>query len=163
MPEEKPEPEPEKKPEQKPEKKPEQKPEKKPEPAPKKDDPLSIPDEARNDNDLSFLEGCWRSVTDLFSTKNNEPLVAEYCFDNRGQGRQIIREQNGKICTGGVEARFNNGGNLEMKSFPARCPDGSHYMPETVYCTGSDSSTLCKGVSTNNGRRHEWDAKFYRK
>ncbi len=158
-----PEPQPEAKPEPKPEKKQEPKPEKKPEQKPQKDEPLRIPDNAREENDLSFLEGCWRSVTDLFNSRTGEPVVTEYCFDKSGQGRQIIREQDGRICTGGVEAQFGAGGSLTMKSFPARCPDGNSYVPETVQCTGSDNSTNCKGTSTNNGRRNQWDARFYRK
>lgn len=129
---------------------------------PKKDAPLTIPEDAKQNNDLSFLEGCWRSETDLYSTRTGERIVAEYCFDKNGKGRRLVREKNGQICNGGVTARFDGSGRLYMQSDEARCAQGGNYVPQQVECTGNDTSTNCKGRELG-GKRNKWDARFYRK
>ena len=148
----------------KPEPAPVPKAEPKPEPKakPKKNDPLSIPDDAKKNKDMAFLEGCWRSETDLFNSRTHEKLVAEYCFDKHGKGRRIIREKNGQVCNGGVTARFGADGALLMDSDQAHCARGGNYVPQRVECTGNNTSTNCKGNELG-GRRNKWDARFYRK
>ena len=133
-----------------------------PTPKPKHNDPMNIPPEAAKNNDVSFLEGCWTSVTNLFNN-SGEPIVGEYCFNKRGQGRRFIREKNGKRCSGAVTARFNGGGgNLAIDSAEAHCPDGTTYVPQQVQCRGTGTSTKCDGQELG-GRRNRWDAGFRRK
>ena len=133
-----------------------------PTPKPKHNDPMNIPPEAAKNNDVSFLEGCWTSVTNLFNN-SGEPIVGEYCFNKRGQGRRFIREKNGKRCSGAVTARFNGGGgNLAIDSAEAHCPNGTTYVPQQVQCRGTGTSTKCDGQELG-GRRNRWDAGFRRK
>ena len=133
-----------------------------PTPKPKHNAPMNIPPEAAKNNDVSFLEGCWTSVTNLFNN-SGEPIVGEYCFNKRGQGRRFIREKNGKRCSGAVTARFNGGGgNLAIDSAEAHCPDGTTYVPQQVQCRGTGTSTKCDGQELG-GRRNRWDAGFRRK
>ena len=119
------------------------------------------PEKPVKKNDLTFLEGCWTSETGLYSHPSNEPIIAEYCFDKNGKGRRFVRERNGQVCSGSASARFQ-GNRLLFDSDPARCPRGGTYVPQKVECTGSESSTQCKGNELG-GARHKWDARFRRK
>ena len=141
---------------------PQPKPKPAPTPKPRHNDPMTIPPEAAKNNDVSFLEGCWTSVTNLYNN-SGEPIVGEYCFNKRGQGRRFVRERGGKRCSGAVTARFNGGGgNLAIDSAEAHCPDGTTYVPQQVQCRGTGSSTRCYGNELG-GRRNKWDAGFRRK
>ena len=155
------EPAPEPKPEPKP--KPQPKPEPKPEPKPKprKNEDLNIPADAAKKNDLSFLEGCWQSDTGLFSHPSNTPIIAEYCFDKKGQGRRFVREENGQVCSGPATAKFE-GNRLVWRAGTAPCPKGNQYVPQQVQCTGNDKSTRCQGVEQSK-RNLRWKADFKRK
>lgn len=131
-------------------------------PRPKKNEPLKIPEDAPRKKDMSFLEGCWRSETGLYSSRTGKPIIAEYCFDKHGNGRRLVREQNGDVCNGGVRADFTGDGRLRMDSAEARCPRGSKYVPQRVECTGNESSTTCRGRELG-GKNTRWDARFTRK
>lgn len=161
----KPAPKPAPKPEPKPEPIPE--PEPKPEPKPKaqKNDPLTIPKEAPKSNDMSFLEGCWRSESGLANARTGAPIIAEYCFDKNGKGRRLVREKNGQVCNGSARATFAADGRLLVEADEAHCPrSGSSYVPQKVECTGNETSTRCKGRERSNELvPRRWDAKFYRK
>lgn len=158
-------PEPKPAPQPKPEKPKEQPkpvdPPKQPEKPKKKNDDLTIPQDAAKKNDLSFLEGCWTSETGLYSHPSNEPIVAEYCFDKKGKGRRFVRERNGQVCSGSANARFQ-GNRLNFESDQARCPRGGTYVPQKVECTGSENTTQCKGRELGAGK-NKWDARFRRK
>ncbi len=110
----------------------------------KKGEAMQIPKDAAKNNDLSFLEGCWRSVTNLYSSATGEPIEAEYCFSANGKGRRFIRQRDGGVCSGPASARFS-GSRLDIKAPEAGCPDGSNYVPQKVQCNGSGSSTQCHG------------------
>lgn len=158
-----PEPVPAPKAEAKPEPKPAPKPEPKPEPKPKprKGEDLKIPEDAASKKDLSFLEGCWVSETGLFSHPRNEPIIAEYCFDKKGQGRRFVRERNGQVCSGPAQAQFE-GSRLTFEAGDARCPRGGQYVPQQVECRGNNTSTQCSGHEMG-GKNLRWKARFKRK
>jgi hypothetical protein len=137
--------------------------EEKPKERPKvRNEDLAIPDDAAKKNDLTFLEGCWTSETGLYSHPSNTPIIAEYCFDKKGNGRRFVRERNGKVCNGSAKARFQQGGKLQFDSNNARCPDGRSYVPQNVECTGSENSTRCDGRELGAGN-NRWNARFRRK
>ena len=138
---------------------PEPKPE--PKPKPRKNEDLNIPADAAKKNDLSFLEGCWQSDTGLFSHPSNTPIIAEYCFDKKGQGRRFVREENGQVCSGPATAKFE-GNRLVWRAGSAPCPKGNQYVPQQVQCTGNDKSTRCQGVEQSK-RNLRWKADFKRK
>ena len=125
-----------------------------------KDASLVIPPDAREKNDLSFLDGRWRCETGLANATTGEPIVLEFSFDKSGIGKCSVTEKNGKVCIGPVRAAFDSDGALNIEVDEAVCPDGGGYEPETVQCTGSGSSVVCKG---SRGKPNEWDARFYRK
>ena len=136
-------------------------PPKEPEKPKKKNEDLTIPQDAAKKNDLSFLEGCWTSETGLYSHPSNEPIIAEYCFDKKGSGRRFVRERNGQVCSGPASARFQ-GNRLNFESGQAKCPRGGIYVPQKVECTGSENTTQCKGREQGAGN-NKWDARFRRK
>ncbi|MDO5537213.1 MAG: SrfA family protein [Desulfovibrionaceae bacterium] len=111
---------------------------------PAKGSTMQIPKDAAKNNDLSFLEGCWRSVTELHESLKGTPIVAEYCFEANGRGRRLVYEQDGSVCSGPATARFS-GANLDISSARSRCPKGGYYVREKVQCRGSGSSTTCDG------------------
>jgi hypothetical protein len=161
--------------------KPKEAPKPKPEarPAPQKGTPLTIPGDAGQKNDLSFLDGCWRCETGLVNSRTRRPVIVEYCFDKSGNGRRSVDERGGGVCSGPARAAFDGGGKLRIDAGNAPCPGGSGYVPQTVECTGAVDATHCKGKERAGGSGEgkggllgkifgggndiQWDAKFYRK
>jgi hypothetical protein len=132
-------------------------------PEPEKDAPLVIPDAARQKNDLSFLDGCWRCETGLGNARTNRPVIVEYCFDKNGNGKRIIREEDGKLCSGPAQATFDRNGGLRIDTPAAPCPGGRSYIPQIVECTGNDRAADCTGGPRGKSGGDTWNAKFYRK
>ena len=93
----------------------------------------------------------------MFSHPSNTPIIAEYCFDKKGQGRRFVREENGQVCSGPATAKFE-GNRLVWRAGSAPCPKGN----QQVQCTGNDKSTRCQGVEQSK-RNLRWKADFKRK
>ncbi|MDO5538253.1 MAG: hypothetical protein Q4F72_12095, partial [Desulfovibrionaceae bacterium] len=138
------------------------------EPAPKEEAPaasgeqMNIPEEAAKANDLSFLEGCWRSNTGLVN-QDGIAVTTEYCFDARGEGTRSLIETGpeGLRCSGPATARFSQD-SLQIEAEEAVCSDNRNtYVGQSVVCTGSGSATICSGreKSSNNS----WQAGFVRR
>ena len=134
-----------------------------PPPGVKKDAPLVIPDDARQKNDLSFLDGCWRCETGLVNARTHKPVIVEYCFDKNGNGKRIVKEQDGSVCSGPAQATFGRNGTLHIDTPAASCPDGRSYIPQIVECTGNDRAADCTGRTKGKSGGDTWNAKFYRK
>jgi hypothetical protein len=154
-----PEPEPPKPEPPKPEPKPERRPKPKV-PKQKKGEDLKIPEDARKNNDMGFLEGCWNSDSGLVDS-SGDPVIVTYCFDDKGNGtRAISRKQKGDRCAGSVRARFDRSGKLLIDADGAACPRGSAFVPHRVEClpgTGGDAN--CNGREMG-GFKNRWNAKF---
>ena len=154
-----------------------------PKPAPKanktpKGSAMQIPKDAAKNNDLSFLEGCWRSVTDLHSSATGELVEVEYCFQSNGSGRRRVLENSGGICTGSVKANFA-GARLDISAGKAHCSSGGYFVSQDVQCNGNGSSTNCSGkehggggnilgqiigaIFGSGGSDNRWSAVFIRK
>ncbi len=120
---------------------------------------LEIPEDAAARNDLSFLEGCWRNVTPLATTKG-EQVDALYCFRADGRGERSLSLPSGH-CQGSLSASFENG-ELHLSVDRAQCSPGSSsswFVGENVICTGSGRHTNCRGREETG---KEWDAGFVR-
>ncbi len=122
---------------------------------------LEIPRDAPRNNDLSFLEGCWRSVTDLYNN-NGTPIEGEYCFDRNGKGRRFVRQENGVRCSGSARARFQ-GSRLHIESDWAACRGKQKYVPQNIDCQGTGASTSCQGRDSGGGLHSRWKAGFVKK
>jgi hypothetical protein len=148
-------------PEPKPTPKPTPKPAPKPEtPRQKKGEDLKIPDAARKNNDMGFLEGCWNSASGL-ADSSGDPVVVTYCFDAKGNGtRAITRKQRGDRCAGPVQARFDGSGKLLIDADGAACPRGSAFVPHRVECVpGAGGHADCNGRE-QGGFKNRWNAQF---
>lgn len=139
-----------------------------PPPAPKPpveaklDESLRIPEEAKRSGDMSFLAGCWASITTLVNQRTGAPIVAEYCFDENGFGRSIRTEPNTQ-CVGPMRARFDDQGSLTVEETEmAVCGDGRRYTQTTVTCSpGQNGIAQCTGV--NRGSRDAYTVGLQRK
>ena len=124
---------------------------------------MQIPEDAAKNNDLSFLEGCWRSVTELHNSVTGEPVEAEYCFQSNGEGLRRVIGKNGGICSGSASANFS-GSKLVITGGKASCKHGPSFVRQKVQCRGTGSSTHCSGQEIFRGRiTNRWDAVFIRK
>ena len=160
-PQPKPEPKPKPEPQPTPEPQPEPKAEPKPVAKPRKGDPLVIPEDARKNNDLSFLEGCWESDAGLFSSTTAEPINIRYCFDKNGRGTQEVEQERNGRCVGPIRARFDSSGKLRMDVDRASCTRGGGYVPQLVECTrGNDGKADCDGKERGGPRT--WKNPFRR-
>ena len=125
-------------------------------------DTLEIPDDARKNNDLSFLEGCWYCETGLFSSATGEPVTVLYCFDDKGRGSRTIKEKKtGGKCQGGVTAQFDSSGKLRIRGGNAKCTSGGAFVPQTVECQQQGKKAQCFGRE-ESGRGTRWKAQFRR-
>jgi hypothetical protein len=140
---------------------PQPKPEPKPKaPAQKKGEDLKIPEDARKNKDMRFLEGCWNSDSGLMDS-SGDPVTVTYCFDDKGNGtRAINRKQRGDRCAGSVRARFDASGKLLIDADGAACPRGSAFVPHRVECLpGTGGDARCNGRELG-GFKNRWNAKF---
>lgn len=134
----------------------------KPQLAAKPEESLRIPEEAKRSGDMSFLAGCWASITTLVNQRTGAPIVAEYCFDANGFGRSIRTEPNTQ-CVGPMRARFDDRGSLTVEETEmAVCGDGRRYTQTTVTCSpGENGVAQCTGV--NRGARDTYSVGLQRK
>lgn len=145
----------------------EKKPEKKSEPKPekqKKGEDMRIPENAKKNKDVSFLEGCWDSDPGLVSMNTGEPIDVKYCFDASGRGTRTVTMTRSKDrCAGPVRARFDALGNLIINADGAPCGKGGNFVPQDVQCSqaAGGGKATCYGQE-RGGKRNKWDAKFRR-
>jgi hypothetical protein len=128
----------------------------------KPDEDLSIPEDAKRSGDMSFLEGCWTTITGLVNVRTREPIVYEYCFDKNGQGTASVTERSGRRCVAPTTARVDETGKLIIEDQSVlRCPQGDHYVSTRVQCESSSGGTAqCSAIQSNNTR---WQATMKRK
>jgi hypothetical protein len=115
--------------------------------------PLSIP---TNPENMDFLSGCWRSITSLAERRTKKPIQHEYCFDDRGNGKVIIRS-NRYVCTGKINATMQGQKELMMKTI-GRVPCaknnevGYFFGWEAVCQSQTDGTALCQAVEETKTR-----------
>ncbi|MBP2312697.1 SrfA family protein [Azospirillum soli] len=119
--------------------------------------PLVIPEEARKQGRVDFLEGNWRSRTDLYETRSGQPVVVDYSFDRKGGGTLTIRQKNGVVCQGPAQARMQDGRlTIDGLNDPT-CSDGSAFTRSRIDCTvGEGGRAACQGRHSN-GRTFQVD------
>ena len=91
-----------------------------PPPEPPPTPPEDIPQEAWQDQDIGFLEGCWTLISPL---RMNEVSTGrsigvrqwQICFDQQGNGFQTVTMENGMTCSGPIGGNFLPNGNLRLE------------------------------------------------
>jgi hypothetical protein len=100
---------------------------------------LVIPEHSIENNDLSFLEGCWISDSNLINFYTKLPVVVKYCFDNVGHAVTTLdeKDKNGNllgVCSTTGRARFEDG-NLIFENNGPICPyNNTQYSKKKVVC-----------------------------
>lgn len=107
---------------------------------------LSIPEDARADGTVDFLDGRWRSRTSLMDSRTGRPLDVEYEFSD-GEGTSTITRSDGVACRAPVQARMTDGTLELVQTGPAACPDGTAFDASRVECTpDQDGRAQCRGI-----------------
>jgi hypothetical protein len=124
-----------------------------PPPGPKPGDGFVIPADG-DPNDLSFLEGCWRT-DGLERKETGQPVTYEYCFTGKGKGKATLKEFNssGKhtgTCNATVTAR-RKGQSVQMRDSGLRCRGGRYYHVATLDCQNSKGTSNNCTIKTTGG------------
>ncbi|MDI1283082.1 MAG: SrfA family protein [Reyranella sp.] len=107
------------------------------------DDRLRMPGPTNN---MSFLQGCWR--TDPFRHERGQAQagVSSYCFDANGNG-QLEWRRGRTACRTSAQARFE-GAVLRLRDADTNCNDGSRWYADQLVCQrGADDVAQCSGSS----------------
>ena len=116
------------------------------------DTPLVIPGQPEN---LEFLDGCWRSVTDLFDTRDKKPIQHEYCFNDHGAGEVTVKS-NRFTCKGKISAVMQGRKKLVIKTLDSAlaCNNESRFSGWQVICQSQkDGQAVCQGTNYNDKTR----------
>lgn len=120
----------------------------------KSGDPLRIPQEAVQNGDLSFLEGCWQGTRPEYFSKR---IIKEcFCFGSSGKsGKRRIFDGAQRRCIGATKAKLSGNGVLSVASSGAACNDGERWGGAEMVCRNSGPRTPCSWIFTdaNNGRQ----------
>jgi len=97
--------------------------------------------------DLSILKGRWVCDRGLANKKTRQPVIVIYEFDDKGQGRAIVREQGHEDCSGQATARFDkSNAALIIDTERQNCPDNEAYAAEAIECrTNFNDFARCMG------------------
>lgn len=109
--------------------------------------PPQIDSEAWDDRRIDLLDGCWELESRFVTTNRQTGEESRYsewtmCFDASGLGHEEMRADNGNSCSGPVEGRFDDAGNLvieEPGNLP--CSDGGFIYRLRSTCRLQDDGT----------------------
>ena len=107
------------------------------------DDRLRMPAPTNN---MSFLQGCWRTDPFRHERGQQQAGVSSYCFDANGNG-QLEWRRGRTACRTRAQARFE-GAVLRLRDADTSCNDGSHWYADQLVCQrGADDVAQCSGSS----------------
>lgn len=121
---------------------------------------LVIPSRTEN---MEFLNGCWRSVTNLFDKRDKKPIQHEYCFDNSGEGEVTVRSKR-FICKGNISAAMQGSKKLIIKTLDQAlsCNNQSSFGGWQVVCQSqANGKAVCRGI--NYSENTHFDVTLLRK
>lgn len=117
-----------------------------------------LPQEQWDRHDVSMLNGCWHSTTQMHLQRESDGLVHnveewKLCFDSHGQGQQTIRWTGGGGCQGPLRASFSDANLLRIEQ-PARCvgPEENVYRGVFECRRTSNSDAICELKQTEGNR-----------
>jgi len=121
--------------------------------------PLSVPNNSTND--LSFLNGCWR--TDVFQFAHQAGF-STWCFDDKGVGRFMHNRlgQPNYVCH--AQARASYGAQqLRLHRLETSCSDGRDVSSGDLVCrpNGADGAQ-CTGNAFADEPANTWTVRLYR-
>ena len=96
---------------------------------------LQVPQDAMIQEDVSFLQGEWISITNLISSVSKESVIIHYRFDAQGNGTTTIIQDRTKRCTAPVKARFEGTDRLYIEDqADVICSSTAYFPKSTVIC-----------------------------
>lgn len=115
--------------------------------------PEEIPEEAFEERDVSYLQGCWSLSSDYRLREINSGRITrvrgwQMCFDADGQGIQNLTFDNGVECAGSVGARFGQDGGLAVNDLDeVSCSDGTRIFRREIDCRRTrEGSVDCSSI-----------------
>jgi hypothetical protein len=137
-----------------------------PPPGPDVGSELVIPEDP---NDLSFLEGCWKSDAGLKNSSTGMPIVIIYCLDANGKGTSTIdlydnRNRYLERCSGPATSRREGNKVIISNTGPACPKSGTRFTPDYLTCSsGKRGRTACQvenRLSRKNRSKPYYDTSF---
>lgn len=133
----------------------------KPPPAPARrpgDDRLRMPAPTNN---MSFLQGCWRTDPFRHASNQAQPGVSSYCFDANGNG-QLEWRRGRTACRTRAQGRFE-GAVLRLRDADTTCNDGSRWHADQLICQrGADDVAQCSGSSRGAFGPTSWTVNLHK-
>ena len=121
-----------------------------------------IPEEAWEEQETDFLEGCWTLISDYATQDINTGEIFtveswQMCFDAAGNGQQTLIYDNGVTCQGDVEAEFTEDGRLQVPDLDdVRCDDNSRILQRMMVCDRRpDGTAYCVARTLRTGAGSE--------
>ncbi len=114
---------------------------------------IVIPQEAVENKDISFLEGCWVSEWKRSSEWSNRVHFMSQdrlCFNRNGEGSLTVTARQGKnnVFRGKAKAHFS-GKKIVIKTGTAKGRNGEVWTPSTLELEGTGRSSICYHVAVN--------------
>ena len=117
--------------------------------------PMVVPPEAKQKQELAFLQGDWRSRTGLATATGERDLRPNYTLDDKGKGKVTFVQKNGTTCEAPAEARWNGSKLVIEEKANPKCADGKTYARNTVNCeVGQDGVAKCTGSQPGDNRSY---------
>jgi hypothetical protein len=131
-------------------------------------DELTIPEGADPD-DVSFLEGCWKSDAGIQDSVTELPIFAVYCLDAKGRGTCVFElyDKEGRqtgSCSGGAAAK-RSGNTITITNDGPLCAEtGRRFTVDVLTCVvgegGSPSCRVSNPHTRQNPSKPYYDTKF---
>ncbi|WP_372423402.1 hypothetical protein [Salinarimonas chemoclinalis] len=112
---------------------------------------LTLPE---NEDDLSFLDGCWESPQNenMFEEGTGVRIQYRYCFaGGEGRGTVEIRGTRNGPCRGPMRAR-RQGDRLVAHYERAACRGGGGFWPGIIECRQGTDRAICDIIDVVHGR-----------
>ena len=121
-----------------------------------------IPEEAWEEQETDFLEGCWTLISDYATQDINTGEVFsveswQMCFDADGNGQQTLTYENGVTCESDVEAEFTEDGRLQVPDLDdVQCDNNSRILQRMMVCDRRpDGTAYCVTRTLRTGAGSE--------
>ncbi|MBV8393449.1 MAG: hypothetical protein JOY81_09745 [Alphaproteobacteria bacterium] len=118
--------------------------------------PMKVPPEARQKQDLAFMQGDWRSRTGLATANGERDIRPSYTLDDKGKGKVSFVQKDGSTCEAPAEARWDKDKLVIEEKTDPKCSDGKTYARNVVNCeVGKDGTAQCSGSQPGDKRTYD--------
>ena len=116
-----------------------------------------LTDEGWDNADLGMLYGCWALDTTYRTRDVDTNAIRTYrdwqmCFDTQGNGKQVMRSDDGISCEGTVTAQLAAGQMTLVEPGNLACDDGGFIHQRDIACTPApEGKASCDTVQPETG------------